>query len=136
MIQFYAPGIPQVYYVGLLAGKNDMELLTQTRVGRDINRHYYSRKEVEEELSRPIVKKLIELIRFRNSYPAFQGEFELEETSSEVLSMRWKTDSHQTTLQVNLVPMTFSLTYSLGNKLITLDNNLDFTTHHYQNQIS
>ena len=76
------------------------------------------------------------MIRFRNSYPAFQGEFELEETSAEILSMSWETDNHQTTLQVNLVPMTFSLTYSLEDKLITLDNSLDFSTHHYQDQIS
>ena len=30
-IQFFAPGIPQVYYVGLLAGTNDMELLAETK---------------------------------------------------------------------------------------------------------
>ena len=29
-IQFFLPGIPQVYYVGLLAGRNDMELLART----------------------------------------------------------------------------------------------------------
>ena len=38
-VQFFIPGIPQVYYVGLLAGTNDMELLARTQVGRDINRH-------------------------------------------------------------------------------------------------
>ena len=27
LIQAFAPGIPQVYYVGFLAGKNDLELL-------------------------------------------------------------------------------------------------------------
>ena len=26
-IQFFAPGVPQVYYVGLMAGENDMALL-------------------------------------------------------------------------------------------------------------
>jgi sucrose phosphorylase len=39
-IQFFAPGVPQVYYVGLLAGENDMSLLAKTGIGRDINRHY------------------------------------------------------------------------------------------------
>jgi sucrose phosphorylase len=29
-IQFFLPGVPQVYYVGLLAGENDMELLART----------------------------------------------------------------------------------------------------------
>ena len=41
-IQFFLPGMPQVYYVGLLAGENDMALLARTGVGRDINRHHYT----------------------------------------------------------------------------------------------
>jgi sucrose phosphorylase len=39
-LQCFVPGIPQIYYVGLLAGGNDMDLLRRTGVGRDINRHY------------------------------------------------------------------------------------------------
>jgi sucrose phosphorylase len=74
-IQFWAPGIPQVYYVGLLAGRNDVELLERTRVGRDINRHYYSDAEVRDAVRTPIVQALFRLIRFRNSHPAFDGEF-------------------------------------------------------------
>src|SRR6185312_13407228 len=64
-IQFFVPGIPQVYYVGLLAGTNDMELLARTGVGRDINRHYYDCEEVERNLQRPVVAGLLELIRLR-----------------------------------------------------------------------
>ena len=47
----FAPGIPQVYYVGLLAGRNDLELLEKTKTGRDINRHYYSLDEVARKSS-------------------------------------------------------------------------------------
>ena len=46
-MQFFLPGVRQVYYVGALAGKNDMELLRKTNNGRDINRHYYSTAEIE-----------------------------------------------------------------------------------------
>ena len=38
-IQFFAPGIPQVYYVGLFAGRNDFDLYEKTKQSRDINRH-------------------------------------------------------------------------------------------------
>ena len=31
LLQVFAPGIPQVYYVGMLAGKNDLELLEKTK---------------------------------------------------------------------------------------------------------
>ena len=45
-VQFFAPGIPQVYYVGMFAGRNDIELLESTKEGRNINRHYYTAEEV------------------------------------------------------------------------------------------
>jgi len=76
-VQFFAPGIPQVYYVGLLAGKNDLALLEKTKVGRNINRHYFTLDEIDIEMKRPVVSKLCKLMEFRNSHPAFDGEFEM-----------------------------------------------------------
>lgn len=38
-IQFFSPGVPQVYYVGLLAGSNDEAGMKRTGEGRAINRH-------------------------------------------------------------------------------------------------
>jgi sucrose phosphorylase len=73
VIQFFAPGIPQVYYVGALAGGNDLELLGRSGVGRDINRHHYTVAEIDEALHRPVVRALLELCRLRNSVPAFDG---------------------------------------------------------------
>ena len=62
-LQFFAPGVPQVYYTGLLAGGNDVDLLTRSGVGRDINRHYYQPGELDDALARPVVQQLFELIR-------------------------------------------------------------------------
>ena len=78
-VQFFAPGIPQVYYVGLLAGENDLDLLERTKVGRNINRHYYSLEEIDLEVSRPVVQQILKLMEFRNTYPAFDGTFEMKE---------------------------------------------------------
>ncbi|UZF56539.1 sucrose phosphorylase [Gordonia polyisoprenivorans] len=75
-LQLFVPGIPQVYYVGLLAGGNDMELLDRTGVGRDINRHHYTHAEIAEDLRRPVVGALLALCRFRNTHPAFDGPCE------------------------------------------------------------
>jgi sucrose phosphorylase len=74
-VQFFVPGIPQVYYVGALAGANDMELLRRTNNGRDINRHRYSTAQIDENLRRPVVKSLNALCRLRNTLDAFDGEF-------------------------------------------------------------
>ena len=71
LIQAFAPGIPQVYYVGLLAGKNDLELLENTKEGRNINRHYYTSDEIGREIQRPLVQKLLQLFTFRNESEAF-----------------------------------------------------------------
>ena len=86
-VQFFAPGTPQVYYVGMLAGKNDIKLLEETKEGRNINRHYYSEEEIAQEVRRPVVEKLLELMRFRNTHPAFNGDFSVlgDDTGLEIL---------------------------------------------------
>jgi sucrose phosphorylase len=89
-VQFFLPGVPQVYYVGLLAGENDMELLRRTKVGRDINRHYYSRSEVMERLQVRVVQDLLRLIRLRNQHRAFDGEFTSRVERDSVLELRWQ----------------------------------------------
>lgn len=55
-IQFFTPGIPLVYYVGLLAGANDIDLVEATKNGRDINRHAYGLEEAIDETDRPVVR--------------------------------------------------------------------------------
>lgn len=88
-IQFFAPGIPQVYYVGLLAGSNDVELMEETNELRDINRHRYSLEEIAAAVKRPVVKRLLKLMEFRNSHPAFNGRFELEYSNNSSVAMAW-----------------------------------------------
>lgn len=114
-IQFFAPGIPQVYYMGLLAGENDMDLLAKTNVGRDINRHYYSRKEQLEALKKPVVVRLIELIKFRNSHPAFNGSMILPPSDSNSLLIMWENNHASATLFSDLVSGQFNITYSDEN---------------------
>ena len=101
-IQFFLPGVPQVYYVGLLAGHNDLDLLARSGVGRDINRHHYPRAEIDADLQRPVVQDLLRLIRLRNQHPAFNGQFALLPSAADVLALRWVHGSAQAELQVNL----------------------------------
>ena len=75
LLQFFTPGTPQVYYVGLLAGSNDVDLLRRTGVGRDVNRHHYTLGEIETALERDVVQGLFGAIRLRNTHPAFRGTF-------------------------------------------------------------
>ena len=111
-LQFFLPGVPQVYYVGLLAGRNDMELLARTRVGRDINRHYYRTDEIRRALGAPVSEALIELIRLRNSHPAFDGEFSALAADDGELRLRWQQQHHFAELHCRLDDLTHALTYS------------------------
>ena len=120
LLQVFAPGIPQVYYVGLLAGENDIELLEKTKEGRNINRHYYSRAEVKAEIERPVVAALLKLLSFRNREAAFdldgtinvtcpsQNEIVIkrqnkDQTRTAVLTANLKTNAYQVKVNDQLV---------------------------------
>ncbi len=110
-VQFFAPGIPQVYYVGLLAGKNDLQLLEETKVGRNINRHYYTLQEIEQEVRRPVVKRLLQLMEFRNTYAAFDGTFEMQETPAECLDIIRRNGDAVAQLHVDFKARTMRIDY-------------------------
>lgn len=110
-LQFFAPGIPQVYYIGLLGGVNDMELLHRTKVGRDINRHYYTPAEVTAALDKPVVRKLFDLARFRNSHPAFDGDFAVDQPGDGRLVLTWIKGSERATLDVDFKAMTATVSH-------------------------
>jgi sucrose phosphorylase len=101
-IQLFLPGVPQIYYVGLLAGKNDMALLARTNVGRDINRHYFEPTEIASALQQPVVQTLCDLIRLRNTHSAFDGEFQLLASEADALKMRWQLGQKWIQLELSL----------------------------------
>jgi len=117
-IQFFCPGIPQVYYGGLLAAENEMELLEQTKVGRDINRPYFDFEEISKMLDKDLVKDLLKIIEFRNSNDSFNGEFELINGEDGHLNMRWTNDKHWSELSIDLVSMKMEITYTNDNLMI------------------
>lgn len=108
-IQFFVPGIPQVYYVGMFAGSNDYELFGQTNHGRDVNRHNYTMQEVEHALKRTVVRRLLHLCRFRNSHPAFNGVFSCVPGEVHVLRMRWQLDDLYAEATIDLSERTVSI---------------------------
>ena len=109
-VQFFLPGIPQVYYVGLLAGQNDMALLKHTGVGRDINRHRFNVAEVTAALAKPVVQKLLALIRLRSTHTAFGGSYEcLPGAHAEALTMRWTQGAAQAELSVDFTTLDHEL---------------------------
>ncbi|MFD1441682.1 sucrose phosphorylase [Lacticaseibacillus hegangensis] len=120
-IQIFAPGIPQIYYVGLLAGKNDLNLLSQTTEGRNINRHYYDEDEVAQDVQRPVVAKLLHLLRLRNTSPAFSldGHFTVTQGSNSFDLIR--SDASAThTAKLHVEPATYQFQITIDGSVFTL----------------
>jgi sucrose phosphorylase len=111
-IQCFVPGIPQIYYVGLLAGANDLDLLRRTGVGRDINRHSYTPAELQQDLATPVVQALLALLRMRNTHPAFDGTFRSDAVAPDGLMLVWQKDAAFARLDVDLSQMRASVTCS------------------------
>jgi sucrose phosphorylase len=125
-IQCFVPGVPQVYYVGLLAGVNDIELLRRTGAGRDINRHYYTAGEFEQQLKRPVVQLLLMLLRLRNSHPAFQGTFAATAPAIDRMTLVWTHGSAFARLEINLTDMHAVITCSPdGTGALTWQSSLE-----------
>lgn len=101
-IQLFVPGIPQVYYVGLLAGANDDEAARRSGDGRAVNRHDYSMGEIEAAAARPVVRRLARLLRLRNECPAFDGTFSAKASGASGLELSWEKGPSRVALAVDL----------------------------------
>lgn len=117
LVQFLCPGIPQVYYAGLLAAKNDMALLDRTGVGRDINRPYFDRESIGVALEDEVVQHQLGLIRYRNSHPAFQGDFSLGEGEPHELRVEWRKDDAWIEARIDFETSGFEVRDSTGESV-------------------
>jgi len=110
-IQLFAPGIPQIYYVGLLAGENDNAAVAATGERRAINRHNYTADEIDAAIQRPVVQRLFRLIRFRNTYPAFNGAFSVLDMPEHELGLMWQHGDATCILYVDLRAQTAHISF-------------------------
>jgi sucrose 6(F)-phosphate phosphorylase len=114
-IQFFTPGIPQVYYVGLLAGKNDEENVNHTGEGREINRHNFTLEEIDKAVQKTVVQRLLQLIRFRNKFEAFDGTFSLESAGKDNIEMVWEKDNLKCRLHIDFKSYQSTIFYTGEN---------------------
>ena len=112
-IQMFMPGIPQVWYLDLFAGKNDYAAADKDGTGghKEINRTTLSNSDIEQGLRRIVVQDQLQLIKLRNSSEAFYGELELGNTEEQSLEMTWTNGNSTATLQANLLDFGFTVTH-------------------------
>lgn len=105
-IQMFMPGKPQVWYLDLFAGKNDYEAVKKAGESghKEINRTNLTLSEVRNAFDKDVVKKQIEMIRFRNTNRAFEDGAEISiEDKGGLFRIIWKNGIFSAALTVDFV---------------------------------
>lgn len=111
-IQLFMPGKPQVWYLDLFAGKNDVEAVRHAGAGghKEINRTNLNAEQINTALQRDIVQRQLDLLRLRKTHPAFHSDAEITTTwSAPVLSICWKHGADMIALRADLVKDKFEI---------------------------
>ena len=113
-IQLFLPGKPQVWYLDLFAGRNDNDAVARAGEGghKEINRTNLDAAALAAGLELPVVQRQLELLRFRNTFPAFgfDATCELAETSDDRLVITWTNNGASTCLDADLSAQQFTIT--------------------------
>ena len=103
-IQMFMPGKPQVWYLDLFAGENDHEAVKRAGESghKEINRTNLSIADIENALKKEVVQKQIELLRMRNTSPAFaEGSAISVVCNGPKLEIEWDNDKASASLCVD-----------------------------------
>jgi len=103
-IQLFMPGIPQVWYLDLFAGKNDYAAADKggTASHKEINRTTLTNEMVAAGLETAVVRDQLQMMRLRNTSPAFNGALTVAKTPPDELEMTWSHAGETATLKADL----------------------------------
>lgn len=113
-IQMFMPGIPQVWYLDLFAGKNDDQAADKGGDSghKEINRSTLNMQEVRSGLQKDIVLKQLDMMRLRNTSKAFLGTVNINETSGSEINIEWVNQNDKALLYANLKTFEISISYT------------------------
>ncbi|MFK8059437.1 MAG: glycosidase, partial [Polaribacter sp.] len=113
-IQLFMPGIPQVWYLDLFAGKNNYSAADKGGSGghKEINRTTLTNKEIKEGLKKRIVLNQLEIMRLRNNSKAFLGEIKINDSREDLLDITWINNKEFAQLKANLNTFSFKIIFS------------------------
>ena len=116
-IQMFMPGVPQVWYLDLFAGTNDYAAAERGRTAghKEINRTTLNIIDIENGLKRDIVRDQLELIRLRNTSPAFRGEMEVVDSEPWCLHISWQHTDASASLLADLRSHDFTVSHDDGS---------------------
>jgi sucrose phosphorylase len=113
-IQIFMPGKPQVWYLDLVAGKNDHAAVEKAGSGghKEINRTNLTLEQAFKGLEKNVVRRQLSLLRFRNSFPAFgfNAKLEILDSKPQELKLHWENNGCSATLEANLKDYSCNIT--------------------------
>ncbi|RLA31778.1 MAG: hypothetical protein DRR03_09290 [Gammaproteobacteria bacterium] len=112
-IQLFVPGIPQIWYLDLFAGKNDYAAADSagTAGHKEINRTTLTVEDIDRGLKRPVVENQLRLMRLRNTSSAFDGHLTLMDAAEHELKIVWVNGAEKASLSANLITHDFTVEY-------------------------
>ncbi|MGE5613291.1 MAG: alpha-amylase family glycosyl hydrolase [Bacillota bacterium] len=112
-IQIFMPGKPQVWYLDLFAGRNDYEAVKNAGQGgyKEINRTNLTLEQALNGLKRDIVLKQLDMLRFRNNYPAFgfDARMTIHDSGPQILKISYEQKGYKAMLTADLKYYSFSI---------------------------
>lgn len=111
-LQLFMPGKPQIWYLDLFAGENDYEAVKRAGSGghKEINRTNLTRAQIECALEKEVVKKQLEMLRFRSLFPGFSFDSYIKtEAVGSNMKITWEKDGCVAALKADLKAMTFEM---------------------------
>ncbi len=111
-LQMFMPGKPQVWYLDLFAGKNDHEAVKRAGAGghKEINRTNLSPADLDERMEWNVVKEQLDLLRFRNTCPAFGFDAKFKaEAEDGLLTLTWENNGKKAALKANLKDYSYEI---------------------------
>jgi len=113
-IQLFMPGIPQVWYLDIFAGKNNYEAADNggSAGHKEINRTTLTLQDIKNGLKKDIVMNQLKLLRLRNTSKAFSGVLKVNETQDSEIDLLWVHNNEFAHLKVDLNTLEFIINYT------------------------
>ncbi|WP_338647219.1 glycosidase [Flavobacterium sp. KS-LB2] len=123
-IQMFVPGIPQVWYLDIFAGKNNYVAADNggSAGHKEINRTTLSMLDIEQGLRANVVQKQLDIIRLRNTSAAFSGHVEINDADATVVDIKWVNGDAIAHLKASLLTNGFTIHHTEGG----IANNMSF----------
>ena len=104
------PGKPQIWYLDLFAGRNDLEAVRRAGPGghKEINRTNLSLEDCRARLAEPLGQAQLTLLKMRSTSAAFAPDADISVTcSGSAISFLWRAGGEEASLTADLADDSF-----------------------------